>query len=56
LNGIKMTIEITRLSKCAFVIVTESDKLTLSNWKLGMKTPYEDLPTVITLKDDGSTD
>lgn len=51
-----MTIEITRMAQCAIVVITESESLSVSNWKLGMQTPYDSLPTVISLKDDGTND
>lgn len=38
------------------MVVTEADKLQVGNWRIGMQTPYETLPTVLILRDDGSQD
>lgn len=56
LNGLKLTVEITRMARCSIVVVAMANDLQVQNWRIGMQTPYEALPTVITVRNDGTQD
>ena len=50
------TIELTVLKNAGFVFVTESKTLEIDTWRVGIQTPYQQLPTVINLNEGLSSD